>query len=131
MVAGFGWSRTGGSKGRWNTSHEAELSFNVENRSQPLVIKIVATPYFVEDLHERQVVEAILPSGAKQVFQFRRGKSKKTFEIKVPRHEIAEDGSVDVLLVFPESVSPESLGVNSDKRLLAIYVRTVEVRLER
>jgi len=126
LFAGKGWSITN-NKPRWNTGVGATLNFKVKNNKSPLKLIVQSSPFFVKGKLETQNIEATLPSGHKQLISLQHGETDGRFAIHIEAGDIATDGTVTIKLDFLNAVSPQSLDVNDDPRLLAIKVKTIQV----
>lgn len=127
LLAGSGWSRVSSGGARWNTTTEASLKFKVADNSNALQIIVQSSPFFVEGKLEKQGVDVILSSGNRQRLELTRGVSDGEFRIQISPEDISPDGTVTLVLKFPDAASPSSLGVNNDERPLALRVKTIQV----
>ncbi len=127
LFAGPGWSRQSSSGARWNTTDKASLKFTVENGQFPLEVIVQSSPFFVAGKHESQAIEASFASGNRQLIQLQKGENDGKFVLHVAQEDIGPDGNVKIDLKFPNAVSPKSLSVNEDPRLLAVKVKSLQV----
>jgi hypothetical protein len=127
LFSGSGWSLASSNGARWNAANEATLSFTAKSNEYSLDLVVQASPFFVKEKHEAQVIEVSTPSAASQVITLQRGKTDGRFVIHIAREEIGPDGAVLVKLKFLNATSPKSLGLNNDTRLLAVKVKTLQV----
>jgi len=127
LFSGSGWSNASSNDGRWNVANEASLSFTAKNDEYPLELIVQASPFFVAGKYETQVIEAQLLSEDRQLIRLQRGETDGKFSIHIAPQDIGTDGAVVIKLKFLNAASPKSLNVNSDTRLLAIRVKTLQV----
>jgi len=127
LFSGSDWSRASSKGGRWNATNEASLSFTAKSDEFPLDLLVQSSPFFVKGQHEVQAIEASFLSGTRQLINLQRGETDGKFVIHIAPKDIGADGGVVIRLKFLNAASPKSLGVNNDKRLLAIKVKTIQV----
>lgn len=127
LFFGSGWSSKSDYGARWNVTNEASLSFLVKNNEFPLELIVQSSPFIVKGKHELQVIEASFLSGTKQFIKLQQGDTDGRFTIHLMPKDIGPGGEVVVELKFLNAISPESLGINTDTRLLAIRVKTIQV----
>ncbi len=127
LLAGYGWSRRSSSGARWNAADEAILEFAVPVGSGPLDVIVQSAPFFVKGKLENQSIEASFASGRRELIELGMGKTDGRFTLRVASEDIDNAGRVAIMLKFANAVSPQSLNLNTDGRLLAIKVQTIQV----
>jgi hypothetical protein len=127
LFAGAGWSNASSNGARWNAKNKGSLSFKVMDNKSPLDLIVQSGPFFAKGKHELQAIEAMLPSGTRQLIKLQYGHTDGRFVIHVEPGDIDTDGSVVIELRFLNAASPKSLEINNDPRLLAIKVKTLQV----
>jgi len=127
QFSGTGWSIGSSGEARWNATKQASLSFKVGSDKQVLDLVVQSSPFFVKGKLETQLIEASLSSGTTQSIKLQHGETDGKFIIHITPEDIDANGAIVVSLKFPNAASPKSLDVNSDPRLLALKVKSLQV----
>jgi hypothetical protein len=122
-LLGFGWS-TQEPWGRWIDGGSAELTFMVEaNDDHDVKIKL-SPMIFVSPGHARQRVEVVANGAlvANETFQ-----QTQNLDLIIPRHILGSNRLLRLRLICPDAVSPASIGLSADTRVLSLGVTQLKI----
>ncbi len=111
--------------GRWSVGRESHLRYTLPAHAgdAELKLKINLITALVTDRHHQRMLVSI-NGGATQEFVFGTT-GRANVELPIP----AKAGDrIDVLLRFPEAISPRQLNINADERLLAVGIKSIEIQ---
>ena len=112
-----GFSRTE-DWGRWTDGNVAELMFFVGDVNRDLILD------YTHDTFSQQNVRVY--AGDTFLLEYdASGETKKT--ISIPSTSVQENGFLTIRFELPDAVSPQSLGLGEDTRLLAIGLKTMSI----
>jgi hypothetical protein len=122
---GIGWSPCG-EDFCWTADKSAELYLPIQEIDSELELQMLFKPFTHATKVPQQRI-AVLVNGkplaewSASSFEF------ETTSVRIPAELISED-LLHVSFQLPDAVSPESLGLSTDSRLLGIAVRNVRVK---
>jgi hypothetical protein len=119
---GAGWS-AGEASQRWAMGPAADLSF-VLTGGRDVVLRMDAEPFLVADRLRRQQAWIELNGNPVGTWDLRY-QGFRTYSARLPRSLQASQNRLR--LRFPDATSPVGLGLGSDRRLLALAVRTLRL----
>jgi hypothetical protein len=109
----------------WTEGNIASLALRVSPPATDLVLKLSACPLIGANLHSQTVKIAI---NDKPIGTLKMGAPGKFFlySLKIPKSIVNQD-VLKIDFYLPNAASPETLGINKDKRLLAIALQWLAI----
>ena len=116
--------------GTWSVGREARLRFRLGFVPADVLVGINMLPFVAGTLQEQRVV--VVANGI-EIESIRLGGSSTGLKVfRVPRRLILDHwGYLDFGFRFPDAASPVALGINNDRRLLAIRLLSMRLWLAR
>lgn len=116
---------------RWTAASRAELRLPVPrlpSRATHLVVAVQLTPYLAEGRRTAQRVSVTLAGHALTTWTVKR-LEPSVYVARIDRALLSRD---EVVLTFdlPDAVSPSTLGLGTDTRVLGVAVHSIELRAE-
>jgi hypothetical protein len=112
--------------GRWMDGHAARLTFRAPDAARRDVRVELSLRAFVSSAHPRQRVE-LLANGTSVERQTLQQAEVPAFNLVIPGDVIGDDGVVRLEFNCPDAVSPASLGLSVDSRVLSIGIVRLRV----
>src|SRR5690606_532598 len=111
--------------GTYSTGPEARLLFRVDGEPAPLRLELDMLP-FVTSSHGQQRVR-IAANGAPLAVLELDAQSSLRQTVVIPAGIQGADGRIELSLTFPDARSPKELGINADRRRLAVRLISLEL----
>ena len=130
--AGEGWSGQE-SWGRWSTNKEAHLKLRIDAASNKPMLLHIRFGAFVNGKHPQQDVGVIVNGNHVSLLHFRAdqgGDTPKDFALEIPLGVVGDHGEMSISLTTPDSVSPKSLGLGGDDRVLGVGVSSIKITMK-
>jgi hypothetical protein len=116
--------------GRWSVNDEARIQLHtVDHINQSLELELVINA-FVAPSHPCQKVDIFVNKKevARQSLCSDNGGDKPSpYRFKLTKELLPSDGNIDILFVTPDSISPKSLTINKDNRILGIGIKSLRI----
>ena len=129
LYATQGWSDPE-AWGRWSTNGVATIKIRlVDHSSQALELELVMST-LINGSHPCQEIDILVNEKkiAQQQLCINKGGEQPASYKFVFGHELLRaDGKIDIRLVTPNSISPKTLGINSDERLLGVGIKSLRI----
>lgn len=131
LYATRGWSEPE-AWGRWSINGEAAIQMRLaEPSSQDLELELVMGA-FVGNAQPCQRVAILINNkeiARQPLCSGKGGEQPLTYKFLIARELLRTDGKIDIRLVTPDSVSPKTLGISADDRVLGVGVRSLRLAI--
>lgn len=122
---GKGWSNPEDGY-TWTDGKEAELLLNIPEIKSDLTMKVSLMPLVSPGKLEKQRVKIVINNKEMAIWTIS-DPSPSEKEIKIPKSEI-KGSTLKITFQLPDAVSPVSIGMNEDPRVLGIQVRAITLK---
>ena len=116
--------------GRWSINGEAAIKIRLTDPlSQALKLEVVMSA-FVSGSHPCQEVGIIFNGkeiARKPLCIGKGGDEPSSYKFVLQRELLRQDGRIDIRFVTPDAISPKTLGISSDERLLGVGIRSLSL----
>ncbi len=119
---GPGWSSSE-DWGTWTDGREARLSFPLQQTLDFDLILSADALAFVTESHPELKVDIIANGSPVGTWTFRHNAPQTKRQVVIPSNVLSRKKTLEILFRFSDPVSPASLGLSGDSRLLGIGVR--------
>jgi hypothetical protein len=114
--------------GRWSVNGEAAIQMRLADSSSKALELELVMGAFVTESHPCQEVGILVNEKeiARQPLCLGKGgEQPSSYKFVLPRELLRSDGKIDIRLDTPHSISPKTLGISSDGRVLGAGVRSL------
>jgi hypothetical protein len=123
-----GWSQPGPS-GVWSDGKKAILKIKLKDGAPQSAVALTLTMGgFLTESYRHQRVEISAGGTRFGTYSFEFGRVTEPVTVILAPSVFDADGAVDVVLTLPDAVSPQSLNLGEDTRLLGIGLISLEVK---
>lgn len=120
-----GWS-TSEPGGTWSNGDKSSLKLSLSEIPDHDLILVINGQPFLTNKHRTQEISVTINNQFVSKIQYSLPSNDWTRKIRIPVELVAGDqGRLSIVLHYKHAVSPEDLGLNDDKRLLALNLSSV------
>ena len=113
-------------EGIWSLGRESQLRFHLVEPPASLVLHLDVQPYVPDGSPPQTIV--ISANGVALATLKLDATAATAQSIPIPASlPLSPAGTLDITFIYPAARAPESLGVSSDGRLLAIHLRSIQL----
>lgn len=110
----------------WTEGKKAELSLPIEPVTSDIIMKVNMEPLIINGIDKQRVIIYI---NNKKTGTWIAGSSGE-YEITIPKDYI-ETSTLNITFELPDAVSPESMGIGEDKRVLGLKLSSIKLELSK
>ena len=102
----------------WSEGHNALLGFKTQPVSSDLKMQLVAAGLVTPNLVQPVEIKV----NGNHLTKLNLSNTRQSYDIDIPARYLRKDGILLIKFIFPNATSPFVLGINQDKRILAMAV---------